>query len=585
MYARFSIFIGAVFCMVLVGRGAHTWFVELRTPRDLHEREYVGSGACQRCHPIHHASWAHTFHRTMTQSAEDESVLGAFDGRSLSYGGFDARMLREGGEFVLSIASNGEELERVRIDRTVGSRRYQQYLARKEDAWWRLPIAWDVEEARFFHMNAAFLTPDPEGLDEQNVTRAEYERHVTRWNDNCVFCHNVSPNPGLDASMERFDTEVAELGIGCEACHGPGSEHVARNTDPLRRYLLHFEDDDGMGDPTIISPRRLSPERRADVCGRCHGQRITDDVSDFLAHGDPFVPGDDLALYSSPLWHDTTLEERERAFEARFWGDGTARLTAYEYQGLLQSRCASEGMLTCTDCHGMHEGDPRGQLRPALTRGDSMCAGACHSELALPTRAREHSRHDDVRCVDCHMPHIVFGVRDVHRSHRIDVPRPMANARAGRTDACTLCHLEESVAWAERIVAQGAKRIPEASEDTEPVLIETGFGGDPIQRAVIMAAPLHAPDRDRARRLGVLLTVMREDDYPAIRHLAWRTLRRIARSELTPTLYSATEPTSMRDRAIETIRAELGEAVHFPDPNQISELRARAREIAIEIGE
>jgi hypothetical protein len=569
----------------LVARGSHTWLVDLPTPRNLHEREYVGSGACQRCHPDHHASWARTFHRTMTQSASDESVLGAFDGRTLSYGGFEATMFREDEDFVISLTSNGRELERARIDRTVGSRRYQQYLVRRDDSWWRLPVAWDVEEARFFHMNAAFLTPDPAGFGDQAIARTDFERHVTRWNDNCVFCHNVSPNPGLDSRSERFDTEVAELGIGCEACHGPGSEHVTRNADPVRRYLLHFEGDDGSGDPTIISPRRLSPERRADVCGRCHGQRITDDVSAFLVHGDPFVPGDDLAMYSSPLWHDTSLGEHERAFEARFWGDGTARLTAYEYQGLLQSRCASEGALTCTDCHGMHDGDPRGQLRPALADGDSMCAGACHSDLASARAAREHTGHDDVRCVDCHMPRIVFGVRDVHRSHRIDVPRPMANARAGRTDACTLCHLDEGPAWAEQIVARRAKRLPEAGEDAEPVLIQNGFGGDPIQRAIVMAAPLHAPDRDRARRIGVLLTAMREDDYPAIRHLAWRTLRQIARVELPPTLFSATDPAPMRVRNIETIRAELGEPVDLPDPNQVAALRARAREIAIEIGE
>jgi hypothetical protein len=26
----------------------------------------------------------------------------------------------------------------------------------------------------------------------------DFDRHVARWNDNCVFCHNVAPNPGRD---------------------------------------------------------------------------------------------------------------------------------------------------------------------------------------------------------------------------------------------------------------------------------------------------------------------------------------------------------------------------------------------------
>ncbi|UJR80969.1 ammonia-forming cytochrome c nitrite reductase subunit c552 [Sandaracinus amylolyticus] len=548
----------------IAGLAARGVASDLATPRDLHEREYVGSGECRRCHPVHHESWSRTFHRTMTQDARTPgAVLGAFDGRSVEYGGITSRMERDGERFVITSERDGEAIDEVEIDRTVGSHRYQQYLARRGDAWWRLPIAWDVAEQRFVHMNAAFLTADPEGLEEGAIALADHRRHVTRWNDNCVFCHNVAPDPGLDPVTQRFTTEVAELGIGCEACHGPGSEHVARNRDPLRRYVLHGSDEP---DPTIVSPARLDPARRADLCGRCHGQRITDDVDAFLAHGDPFVPGDDLALYSSPLWHDTvlsegTLAEREGVFAARFWGDGTPRLTAYEYQGLLQSRCASEGALTCTDCHGMHDGDPRGQLRPSVREGDAMCAGACHAELVDRAAAQQHARHEDVRCVDCHMPRIVYGVRDVHRSHRIDVPRPVEDAEAGRADACTLCHLER-----------------------DDSLLTTGVGGDPVQRAVIAAAAGREESATpRSMRLGALLATMRDDSYPAIRHLAWRSVRALV--PLDASAFTATDPRDARIAAVARIEAMIDEPIDAPSPEQLASLRARARDVAIEIGE
>lgn len=573
--------VGIVPALVLAGIAGQRVAIDLATPRDLHEREYVGSGECRRCHPVHHESWSATFHRTMTQDARSEgAVLGAFDGRTLEYGGLSARMEREGERFVITTSREGEVVDRALVDRTVGSHRYQQYLARTGDAWWRLPIAWDVDEQRFFHMNAAFLTPDPEGLDEGSITTDDHRRHVTRWNDNCVFCHNVAPDPGLDARTGRFTTEVAELGIGCEACHGPGSEHVARNTDPLRRYVLHASDD---ADPTIVSPARLDPARRADLCGRCHGQRITDEVDAFLAHGDPFVPGDDLALYSSPLWHDTALSEgtpaeREGVFAARFWSDGTPRLTAYEYQGLLQSRCASEGALTCTDCHGMHEGDPRGQIRPSVRDGDAMCAGACHADLADAASARAHARHADVRCVDCHMPRIVYGVRDVHRSHRIDVPRPVEHAAAGRADACTLCHLERSPAWAAG-AAEGAG---------ETTLRALGVAGDPVQRAVVVAAAGRDPEgraSSRAARLGVLLATMRDDPYPAIRHLAWRSVRALSRAPLDPRGFTATAPRARRHDDVARIERALGETISAPSTAELDALRASAADVAIEIGE
>ena len=142
----------------------------------------------------------------MTQEASAQTVLGTFDGTQLEYLGVRARMLRgPRGEFSMSFTS--ERTQRswsATVERTVGSHRYQQYLARDEDLYVRLPIAWDVSERRFIHMNGAFLTADPD-LDAGNseVAPADYNRHVTVWNDNCVFCHNVAPNPGLDDRPHR----------------------------------------------------------------------------------------------------------------------------------------------------------------------------------------------------------------------------------------------------------------------------------------------------------------------------------------------------------------------------------------------
>src|SRR6185295_12705340 len=130
------------------------------------------------------------------------------------------------------------------------------------------------------------------------------------------------------------------------------------------------------------------------------------------------------------LWQGTTLRGQAGVFAARFWDDGTARLTAYEYQGLLQSPCTQRGSLTCISCHGMHDGDPRGQLRPSAAReaGDGACT-ACHDQLASVEAKARHSHHDaagaGARCADCHMPRIVYGVLDIHRSHRIEIPDPV----------------------------------------------------------------------------------------------------------------------------------------------------------------
>ncbi|HJL05258.1 MAG TPA: ammonia-forming cytochrome c nitrite reductase subunit c552 [Polyangiaceae bacterium LLY-WYZ-15_(1-7)] len=633
---------------IALGLGGWRWGraqAELGRERDLHAVGYAGSDACRRCHGDHWESWRRTHHGRMTQEATAESVLGAFDGRSLAYFGWTARFERdEAGHWVVVESPEGA-VERMRVDRTVGSRRVQQYLARRDGSagttWWRLPVAWHVEEQRWMHMNGAFLTPDP---DAAPASRADFERHVVRWNDNCVFCHNVAPNPGRGPDG-GFETEVAELGVACEACHGPGADHVAENADPLRRYLLHY--DVAEADPTAVSPAALDPARRADVCGRCHGQRLTGEIDRFLAEGDPFVPGDDLALYSEPLWRDTPLNGEEGVFAARFWPDGTPRLTAYEYQGWQQSPCSvrgpASGRMSCTSCHGMHEGDPRGQLRPEA-EGDGACRG-CHGSSAIPA---SHARHETVACVDCHMPRVVYGLIGAHRSHRVESPDPARQARSGRPDACTLCHVGESRAWAARETARlwpgasapldlepGAvhapspdqdameERQPEdviandtaaediaandmaaedtAAEDTadtddpsqatlatptagareEPELERMLFGGDPIERALAADALGRSPLADPARRAGLLLDVLAADPYPAVRRIAFRQLA--AEHDLPWAAFDPTGTPTARRAQVAALAATLPHVP--PDPARVATLRAQAAHHAIHIGE
>jgi predicted CXXCH cytochrome family protein len=555
------------------------------------------------------------------------AVLGDFSGVRYRHAGVDARMDRDpSGGFRMTFTAADARADAAPpvtaiVSRAIGSRRYQQYLTRIGDAEYRLPIAYHVEEKRWLHMNGAFLFAEPEALPRAigDVPAApphtlqafvaglarlggpDYPRHVTRWNDNCVFCHNVAPNPGRDETTGAFRTEVAEMGIACEACHGPGAAHARANADPVRRYVLHLG---GRGDPTIVNPSRLSPARAADLCGRCHGQRIADHVDRFLDHGDPFVPGDDLALWSAPLWQDTPMGAARAPFAPRFWADGTARLTAYEYQGLLQSPCTQRGALTCTSCHGMHAGDPRGQLRPDAI-GDGACIG-CHRELSATEARGKHSHHaadatspTAVTCVDCHMPRVVYGVLDVHRSHRIEVPDPARAAAYGRPDACTGCHADQTPAWAAAAVRRWWRHgddAPATPVDVAALAAAQGpvgklLSGDPIERAVAAdalgrtRAPAGPPAL--AVRTGLLLDAMANDGYPAVRHLAARALGRLVPSSPALAAYDPNDDRSAaRFAAVERVRASLPPpSVMAPDPARARRLREAATAVAIDIGE
>lgn len=487
---------------------------------------YVRSETCATCHPFRHATWEDTFHRSMTQAPSPSAVLGDFDEASYTYRGVTSRFTHEGGRYVIETLDAEEpssgRLRRYEVALTVGSRRVQQYVTRIGDRHIRLPLAWNVEERRWFHLAAGFLHPDG----------SDFHTHTSVWDTNCIFCHNVKAMPRFDPVRETFDSRVEELGIACEACHGPGSEHEARSRNPLRRYWLHVRGD---ADPTMVSPHELSPERQVQLCGHCHGQRLPNPrsrIQEFVTKGDPYTAGEDLSLYTAPIWHDTKLEGAD--FSLRFWGDGTPRLTAYEYQALLMTRDYREGGLTCVSCHTMHGGDPRGMITVGM-RGKAACIG-CHakigSDVAAHTRHRADGPGSD--CYACHMPRITYGIVDVHPTHRIQNPDPSRAWRYEMPEACTLCHVDRTAEWAATALSKSfelpAPELPGGDFHDVAECVRALLAGDVVQRAVAAMALSDSTEyADTGSRLWAVpfLLLTMEDGYPAIRHFAHRGLRRI----------------------------------------------------------
>lgn len=505
---------------------------EAKAPLIHREAGYIGSGACKACHPDQHASWQRTFHATMTQRPGASSVLGAFDGKVVHYGRDSVRPFRDGERFCMEVtAAAATRVAEVVL--TVGSRRYQQYFERQPrgsgEAFVRLPILWHVELQRWLPLATVFLGPDVDGLGG----------HAAEWNTNCILCHNTGPRPGLLDARDparlvegnRFDSHVAELGIACEACHGPGEQHAASARNPLTRYA---------GSPlAAFDPRQRDQERAVAVCGQCHGARLPEPphrATEWFTTGPTFRPGERLVEHVAPIQRDTPVRggADPELFALRFWGDGTPRLTAYEFQGLTAAKCYRGGELTCQSCHAMHAGDPRGQLRPDRD-GQAMCT-QCHEAIGRDVAAHTHHAAGSAgsSCVACHMPKIVYGVMDVHRSHRIDVPDPARDGAAGRPHACTLCHVDKSLPWAADAMRRwwgDEYRAPARRADgVAPELADAAanlFAGDAAARAVLANAlgepgVTFAPDHAAAVRSWLAVTM--GDGYPSVRYLARRSL-------------------------------------------------------------
>lgn len=552
-------------------------YAKVRAGRE--DAGYLPSGDCRKCHEPAYASWRNTFHRTMTREATPEDVKGDFERENvLEYGGVTARMEREAGRYWMKLRDRQGREQSLEIVRTVGSRRIQQYLTKQEDRWMRLPVAYDLVQGRWMHLNGSFFHADGAG----------FTQHVAEWNSNCVFCHNVKAQPGLNWEKKSWNTEVAELGIACGACHGPAGTHAQKALDPATRYRWHLGKPDA-AETAVVHPGKLDSDRSMQVCAHCHGQRIPEPqerIRDIMSKGDPYDAGENLREFYQPV--QTGLKIGPVDFSSRFWADGSPRLTAYEYQALIRSKCFTAGppgnRITCITCHSMHGGDPRGQLTESM-KTNAACT-QCHTALVAPTKLAEHTRHGVTSagslCVECHMPKIVYGVMAAHRTHDISNPQPADTVKFGKPNACTQCHTDWSV---NRAIAETKRLWPEkyaATESGGPTFDEPEgaralFAGDAVLRALTASAL--AP---QARQHAPWLLEALEDRYPIVRYFAANALAQVDPALPKPDYLA---PAAARATTLKQWLAKFDASALQAAREQRQRLEKQRSEVDVEVGE
>jgi predicted CXXCH cytochrome family protein len=465
----------ATIVLVTVGFGVF-WLQDLDAMHPDRDH-YVDSSTCKSCHPRQHRAWAKTFHSTMTQEARLPNIAAPLhDGQRVNAGSQSVQFHLNQEQISVTLPFLDGETRTLPVRYTIGSHRMQQFAVEHEKQIYRIPVFYSIQDREWMPISDAFFhfrDESPEG----------FLKGYSLWNGNCIFCHNTRPNPGMDYPNWDFESEVSELGIACEECHGNGEVHEAANHNPLRRYLTHWGEDEGS---TMVHPEHIDRQRATEVCGQCHGQRVPhprDRIVQLMTEGDPFRPGDRLADYYQAIDAETELDQ---TIPLRFWPDGSPRLTAYEYQGLTASKCYLESELTCVSCHSGHRGSPEGMISEEM-RGDAACDG-CHA--GIETQAHAGHAPEDAPCRSCHMPEVVYGVMSAHPTHLIRNPDPGRTVRSGMPNACNLCHLEQSVNWAskhieERFGTPGTRGGP--AFDT-PELLRGFAQGDAVYRVLLLDA-------------------------------------------------------------------------------------------------
>jgi predicted CXXCH cytochrome family protein len=473
----------------------------------------------------------------MTQLPGTNSIVADFDGVVLETDAERFTLSREGNEFWVAIddleewraAPEGAKPEpvHVRIGLVTGSHHMQVFWLPGGfgNAQLGFPFTWLIQDRRWAPRHDVFIR-DPHAPQQ-----------VETWNMSCIRCHSTAGQPRPRKEQETFDTRVGELGIACEACHGPGEVHVAR--------ALVFQSaraaDATVPEPTdwaVVQPATLDKARQSHVCAQCHSMKWFDAKEDWVENGFRYRPGDDLES-TTPILRPSRLQEQpwlrgvlERAPQLLgqfFWSDGMIRVAGREFNGLLVTACYQKGEMTCLSCHSLHDYEDRDDQLKRGMDGNRACVG-CHDAGRFgPSHSHHPAGSSGDLCYNCHMPHTTYALLKGVRQHQVDSPRVATTLATGRPNACNLCHQDRSLTWtAERLTdwyGHPPATIPEEWRETSEI-VRLLLSGDAGQRAL---AAWHLGWEPARALTGddwqpPLLSRLLVDPYAAVRAIAHRSL-------------------------------------------------------------
>ncbi len=488
------------------------------------------------------------------QPADDRSVLGNFNNSTFSNFGVTSTFFRRGTKFMVHTDGPDGTLHSYEIKFTFGVYPLQQYLIPMLGGRLQaLGVAWDSRAKEDGGQRWFFLYPD------QKIAASD-PLHWTgidqTWNYQCADCHSTNLRKNYDEKSRSYATSWAEIDVACEACHGPGSDHMAwakkqgdwTAHDATKGLTVALEDRKGIVwsiDPATGNARRSAPrtsEREIILCARCHSRR--GEIHEDCVHGQPV--GDDYRI--TPLDDDL------------YFPDGQLKAEVYEYGSFIQSKMFHEGV-TCSDCHEPHSL----ALRAA---GNSVCQ-QCHA--ASKYDSLKHHFHKPgsagARCVECHMPTRTYMVIDARRDHSIRIPRPDLTMQLGTPNACNQCHSDKSAQWASDAIAKWYEHKTEGFQRYAATLRQAAEGAPGAKQALEkLAADGDQPAIARATALSRLADYALAPDDPAVRGAtvdASALIRRSAAAALSGADPTASAPTlgPLLADPVRSVRIETADAL------------------------
>jgi len=357
---------------------------------------YVGSAACKTCHADVYNRWAKT---RMANVVRDP---------------------REHPDAIIPDLSKPDPLLTFKVEDialTYGSKWKQRYFTKIGNDYYPFPAQWDVTNKIWrpyvAQPNTEWWLPyySPETIKRPTGPL-------------CDGCHSVN----YDIQTRTF----TEWNVGCEKCHGPGSDHIKTSSRAA-----------------IVNPARLDTVNAVDVCVQCHSQ------------GKPLSNPKAGQYYDWPVGFHVGLDlkdfwelEEHKLGDTTFthFGDGTSHKNRMQGNDFAQSRMYARGV-TCASCHDVHGTTNNADLRKPPQEMCLTCHGPTSPNGPHAATLEAHTHHPTgsagSECIACHMPKTSVTIANVNvRSHTFKFVTPSLTDDFKVPNPCLACHGDKNTAWA-----------------------------------------------------------------------------------------------------------------------------------------
>ena len=297
--------------------------------------QYVGSAACATCHQSTYDRWKKTL---MANVVRDP---------------------REHPDAIIPDLSKHDPLVTFTADDIAfvyGSKWKQRYFKKIGNDYFPLPAQWDITHKIW----RPYFAKDDWWADYYPPDNFKRPTSTT-----CDGCHSVNFNTTTHS--------VTEWNVGCERCHGPGSEHVK---NPIAA--------------TIINPGRLDYVQANDTCIQCHSQGRPA-ANPIAGQYYDWPVGFHMGLKLNDFWKLEDHKLGETTFT--HFPDGTAHKNRMQGNDFVTSQMYTHGV-SCSTCHDSHGSDNNALLRKPA---NVLCL-ECHGPKSpngphAPTIERKHTHH------------------------------------------------------------------------------------------------------------------------------------------------------------------------------------------------